>query len=231
MEAKEKKAIFNNKKILRLLYREWYLKIKENLKKGKTLEIGSGFGLAKNYFNCITSEYKQNSYVDFEEDACNLSFEDATLDNIVGIDVLHHLYSIDKFFLESYRTLRTSGKIVLIEPYISPFSYIVRKLFHHEPLRFKNYNISKNPEDSNMALPTILIKTNKLNFDGKFNVIKIEKTDCFAYLFSLGFRKIKIVPDFLAKFLIKIDDFLNKSKLLTNFLTFKVLIVLEKNEN
>jgi len=231
MNAKEKKAIFNNKKILRLLYREWYLKIRKNLKEGKILEIGSGFGLAKNYFDCITSEYKKNNYVDFEEDACNLSFEDAALDNIVGIDVLHHLYSSDKFFSESYRTLRPLGRIVLIEPYISPLSYVVRKLFHHEPLRFKNYNISKNPDDSNMALPTILIREGKINFNGRFNVVKIERIDCFAYLFSLGFRKTKIVPDFSAKALIKLDHLLLKNNFLTNFLAFKVLIALEKNEN
>jgi len=64
MTAREKFTVYNKKPALRYLYKTWYGEIKENLAAGKTLEIGSGFGLAKKYFDCATSEYEKNEFVD-----------------------------------------------------------------------------------------------------------------------------------------------------------------------
>ncbi len=231
MDVDKKLEIYKKKKILQLLYRNWYKKIASQLKEGKTLELGSGFGLAKKYISCETSEYKKNKYVDRQEDACNLSFDDQVLDNIIGVDVLHHFSSWEKFFDECLRTLSKKGRVILVEPYISPFSYLIRKLFHHERIDFKNFNISIDPDDSNMAIPTILINQNKIQEKGKFKILKLEKSDCFAYLFSFGFSRINIVPEFFASYLLKLDRIFMKNKILRNLFAFKILIVLEKNDN
>jgi SAM-dependent methyltransferase len=232
LSIEKQKEILRKKVILFKLYERWYRQIKINLNPGKTLEIGSGPGLSKNFIDCITSDIVKNDYIDREEDACNLSFYENSLDNIMGIDILHHLSSPDKFFQEADRVLKQNGRIILIEPYISLFSYLVRKIFHHENLDLSgSAKISPDPDQSNLALPTILFF--KQNFSqkscfGNFRIIKLEKQDLIAYPLSGGFKNINIIPKCFIDFLMKLDLFLAKSKFLKNLLSYKMIVVLEK---
>jgi len=66
--------------------------------------------------------------------ADNLPFGDASLGALVLFDVLHHLAAPARFFGEAARVLRPGGRIVLCEPYISPLSFVVYRLFHEEPV-------------------------------------------------------------------------------------------------
>ena len=51
------RRIWENKKILRIIYSGWYKKIIKDLKPGKTLEIGSGIGNFKQFNpNIISSD-------------------------------------------------------------------------------------------------------------------------------------------------------------------------------
>ena len=66
-------------------------------------------------------------------DAHNMPFEANSILNIVMIDVLHHLSNPMKFFEEAMRVLEKQGRIIIIEPFPSPFSFIIYKIFHPEP--------------------------------------------------------------------------------------------------
>ena len=48
------------------------------------------------------------------------------------VDVLHHIPNVTLFFNEARRVLRNKGKIVMVEPWNSKWSYIIYKYFHHE---------------------------------------------------------------------------------------------------
>jgi len=193
----------------------------------KNLEIGSGAGLIKKFINCTTSDIVKNEFIDRQEDACNLSFNDLSLDNIIGIDIFHHLNNPDNFFREAARVLRSIGRIVLIEPYISTVSFIARKLFHHEKISFKRLaKLGDNPEEANLASPTILFKKDWQNVN--FKVIEIRYQDVLAYPLSGGFSKMKFAPNFLAPAILQLDKCLSKFGWLNKFFGFKMIIVLEK---
>lgn len=232
LNPQDKKNIFDSKKILQLLYAGWYRQIKEELFKGESLEIGSGFGLAKNFFPCVTSEINKNEFVDRQEDACHLSFEDASLSNIVGIDVLHHLPDFESFMKEANRVLKKGGKIIFVEPYISPISFIFRKLFHHEDLNFREINKSKiDPDDSNLALPTIIFSQQKNKFNEKypqFQIEKIKKQDCLAYPLSLGYKRYSLVPNFLAQQIFSLEKTLTRLPFLSGIFGYKIFLVVKK---
>jgi len=47
LRLKQYKQVWQQKKILRSIYNQWYQKIKNDLIPGKTLELGSGIGSFK----------------------------------------------------------------------------------------------------------------------------------------------------------------------------------------
>ena len=226
--SEKKRQIFNNRRLLREVYKNWYEQIKLNLATGgKILEIGSGVGLTKEFINCITSDIIKNEFINRQEDACNLSFNNFSLDNIIGIDIFHHLNSPDNFLKEAARVLRSGGRIVLVEPYLSPVSLMARKLFHHEKINFTRLaKPGDNPEEANLASPTILFKKDWQSVN--FKIIEIRYQDVLAYPLSGGFSKIKFTPNFLATAIIKLDKYINKLGWLNRLAGFKMIIVLEK---
>lgn len=165
LNVEKKRRIYNKKSVLKKIYQEWYSQIKKYLKNGKTIEIGSGIGVAKKHIDCVTTDIEKNDYIDRKEDACEMTFGDESVNNIIGIDILHHLNDIDAFFSEARRILIPGGRIIFIEPYISKFSFILRKLFHHEDLSFKKTTKTGNdPHESNLALPTVLFEKELSSF-------------------------------------------------------------------
>ena len=61
-----------------------------------------------------------------------LPFADGEVGALVLFDVLHHVATPAAFFAEATRVLRPGGRLLLIEPYISPLSHLVYQLFHPE---------------------------------------------------------------------------------------------------
>src|SRR5262249_40526830 len=62
-------------------------------------------------------------------DAHRLPFGNATFDNIVMFDVLHHLERPHLFFAEVSRVLKTGGRLVSMEPGITPVSHLFYTFF------------------------------------------------------------------------------------------------------
>ena len=87
------KQVWENKKIIRDIYHDWYRKIIKHIKKGKTLEVASGIGNFQEFFfysDVISSDIRKSPWVDKVIDATDISFKDSSFDNIVCIDGLHH---------------------------------------------------------------------------------------------------------------------------------------------
>jgi SAM-dependent methyltransferase len=71
--------------------------------------------------------------VDVILDAQRMPFASHSLKAIVMVDVFHHIPDVSRFFSESQRCLSPGGSIVMIEPWLTPWSRWIYRWFHHEP--------------------------------------------------------------------------------------------------
>ena len=223
--------------MLRLIYQEWYAKINHDLKPGKSLEIGSGIGNFKKFNpGVISSDIVSCEWLDKRIDAHNLPFTRCSLDNIVMIDVLHHLGQPLKFFREANRVLKPRGRVILVEPFPSPLSLVIYKLFHPEPFIFKDDVFSRKsdkklPWESNQAIAYLLffkqVDRFKRLFQNKFKLVKREKFSLLLYPLSGGFENKQLIPDWLLSFFRMIEKSLFPFR---NLLAFRCYLVLQKIE-
>ena len=235
---KRYKKIWQNKKILRDIYTDWYEKIIKDLKKGKTLELGSGTGNFKQFKpDVISSDIVNCDWLDMSFDAHQIPFPKQSLSNIVMIDVLHHLDQPVKFLNQAHRVLKKTGRLIMIEPFPSPFSLLIYKIFHPESFIFKTDLFSptksqlktSQPWQANQATPFLLFfkQTHKFNslFKNKYKIIKKEKFSFLLYPLSGGFENKQLLPNCLFPIIKTIEKLLPPFK---NLLAFKCYLVLEK---
>ncbi|WP_208999398.1 class I SAM-dependent methyltransferase [Roseibium sediminis] len=202
-----RRQIIVEKPFLKSIYQEWYGRILDALPyRDRVLELGSGAGFFKEVLpNAITSEIFPVKGVDVVADACNLRFSDGELDAIVMTDVLHHIPGVDRFFAEASRCLRTGGRIVMIEPWRTPWSEWVYTHLHHEPFEpSAGWDIpATGPlSGANGALPWIVFSRDREEFRRRFpklEIVKIEPIMPISYLVSGGVSLRSLVPKFLYK--------------------------------
>jgi len=232
------KRIWDSKKILRIIYEEYYQKIIDNLSKveGKTVELGAGSGNFKDYLpDVISADIEECEWLDMCFDAHSMPFPDKSLSNIVMIDVLHHLSNPTKFLEEASRVIKPNGRLIMLEPYPSPFSLMIYKRFHPEPFIFdvdyysKSDIQDKDPWDSNQAIPFLLFFKHKNLFEQKFGdqfkIAIIEKLSCILYPASGGFENDALIPDSLIKIFNSFEVLL---KPLRPLMAFRCFVVLER---
>lgn len=232
------KQTWEEKKILRVIYEEWYKKIIGSLSKaeGKTVELGAGSGNFKDYMpEVISADIDKCDWLDMCFDAHDMPFENDSLANIVMIDVLHHLSNPVKFLHEADRVLKKGGRVVMLEPFPSPFSLQIYKRFHPEPFIFdvdyfsKTDVQDKDPWDSNQAIPYLIFFKyadlfNK-NFGDKFKTVEKEKLSFILYPASGGFENNAMIPDSLIKPFQIFEKILTP---LSSLLAFRCYVVIEK---
>ena len=234
------KETWENKKILRVIYEEWYKKIIDSLSRveGRTVELGAGSGNFKEYMpEVISADIDKCDWLDMCFDAHNMPFENDSLANIVMIDVLHHLYNPVQFLNEAHRVLKKEGRVIMLEPFPSPFSLQIYKRFHPEPFIFdvdyfsKTGLQDKDPWDSNQAIPYLLFFKNadkfSDDFEEKFSIVEKEKLSFILYPASGGFENKAMIPDAM------ISPFRILEKALTplsSLLAFRCYVVLEKKD-
>ena len=235
---KKYQKVWKQKKIIQIIYKDWYKKIDKDLQPGKTLEIGSGTGNFKQFNpNIISSDIVPCEWLDKCIDAHQIPFSKNSLANIVMIDVLHHLQDPLRFFQESYRVLKTGGKIILIEPFPSPFSLVVYKFFHPEPFIF-NVNVfsrqksqhNKQPWESNQAIPYLFffkhVDKFKQLFKNKLKLVERQKFSFLLYPLSGGFENKQLIPNWLFPLAKIIEKLLFP---LRGLMAFRCYIILQKN--
>jgi SAM-dependent methyltransferase len=127
------------------------------------LEIGAGAGTSSifltNYDISRTDLIDSNpGLVRAGVDAHNLPEMDETYDSVIGLHTLHHLADPIVALKEMLRVLKPDGKIILIEPYVSAFSYLIYRIFHQEDtsiyLRKNHFDkeSSKDPSTGNQII-------------------------------------------------------------------------------
>ncbi len=232
------KIIWQEKPVLRAIYHDYYQRILKLINQGNTLEIGGGTGNLKDYLpNVISTDILRMPWLDVSCNAEALPFADGSFDNIIAIDVLHHIEIPMNFFKEAQRVLKPGGKIIMLEPAITKISWIFYHFFHPEPVILnsnpflidKPSDPNKEPFDANQAIPELIFGKFYQQFRHCFPKLILQKKkycSLWAYPLSGGFRKWCLIPHNLVKFLLKIEYILEN--ILAKHIGFRILIAIER---
>jgi SAM-dependent methyltransferase len=232
----KRKKIWSSNKVLRRLYRKWFIAITSALKPGNILELGGGSGNLKEFLpNVISSDVLHVPWLDAVLDAHDLPFKSESLDNIVLFDVLHHLNQPGKLFYEADRVLKTKGRIVLMEPYVSLLSFLVYRFLHTEDLTHRvnpfRMNISEKKADAfqgNQAMANLIFEKHRTDFIKHFprlHIVYEDRTAFFIYPLTGGFHGPGFCPMFFFNTLEHAERLL---KPLDRYLAFRLFLVIEK---
>ena len=198
------REIILQKKFLRKIYEKWYsVFISESHKvpPGILLELGSGGGFLKELLpQVITSDIQKIDFCDKCFNAEQMPFKDGEISAIFMINVFHHIPNPASFLSEAQRTLKSGGKIVMIEPANSFWGRWIYQHFHHEPFDPKGgWTIpSTGPlSGANGAMPWIYFERDVELFKSKFPQLQIESIKYHTpllYLVSGGVSRKALVP-------------------------------------
>ena len=230
--------VWQQKPVLRMLYGEWYREIAGWLQPGPTLEVGGGTGNLKAFSpSVVCTDIVNLPWLDAVVDAQQLPFAKDSLANIVLFDVLHHLENVRDFFDEALRVLRPGGRIIIMDPYISVCSWLVYHFLHPEPVDFSQDPLAlgptkpgRKPFDANQAIATILFERSSRRFHELYPSMKKcrhHRLAFFAYPLSGGFEHRSLLPIWMIRHVLTLERFLG---ILSRYLAFRILVVLEKNE-
>lgn len=199
-----RREIIRGKGFLKRLYRFWYKEIAGLVPEGpgRVLEIGSGAGFFSEVFpEAITSEVFPVPGISLLADAQALPFRARSLKAIVMADVFHHLPDCARFLDSAAACLREGGAIIMIEPWVTPFSRLVYGNLHHEPFEpdAQSWTFpSTGPlSGANGALPWMVFQRDREEFARRFPSWRIDflKLDMpFSYLLSGGVSMRSLLP-------------------------------------
>jgi SAM-dependent methyltransferase len=233
----EHRHLWQQKPVLRLLYQDYYERICEKTVPGSTLEIGGGSGNLKEYLpNVISTDIVSTSWLDVSCDAQALPFSNASFDNIIGMDVLHHIERPIRFLREAERSLKPGGRLILVEPAITPVSWVFYHFFHPEPVVFKCSPLDngpldpkRDPFDANQAIPSLLANQYRQAMNQEIpqlTLTSVAYISLWAYPLSGGFRSWCLIPQRFARPLLNFEKKIEK--LLGRLLGFRLFMIWEK---
>jgi len=239
IDSKNRK-IYQNKDLIKIIYNNYYKKIKKNIytsNKKKILELGSGGGNIKKVIqNCITSDQFKNENIDRIENIYKINFKKNSISNIILIDVFHHVQFPNLALKEIHRVLIKNGRIIMMEPAMGLIPRIIYKIFHYEPngfnLKINWSGIPKKIPSSNQyfaaqSMPWRAFFLKELNLKSKYKIKSIRPFSDFAFLLSGGYSYKALYPKFLYSFIKLIDKMLTCISI--KIFSARMLIVLEKN--
>lgn len=230
------RAIWNDKPVLRAIYTNYYERIRAASIVGPTLEIGGGSGNLKEFApGVVTTDITRAPWLDAVCDAQTLPFAEACFANIVLVDVLHHIARPALFFAEAERILVSGGRLIMIEPGITPLSGIFYRLFHDEAVDMSVDPLDttppprKEPFDGNQAIPTLLFRRERARLADTvpgLQLVKQDRLSLFAYPLSGGFRPWSLLPAKFVRPLLAAEHMVMPA--LGPLCAFRILVVMEK---
>ena len=231
------RAAWDGRPLLRAIYAEWFERITQQLSRaeGPTIELGCGIGAYKAFrAETVATDVVATPWTDAVVDAQRLPYPDSSVANLVLIDVLHHLPRPGRFLAEAERALRPGGRVVMVEPYCSPISTPLYRIFHSErtDLRVDPFGereqSDRDPFESNQALPTLIFWRHLERFRAlhpRLEVVRRERFALIAYPLSGGFSGRQLVPHRLLAVLRLAE---RVSRPLAPLAAFRCLVTLEK---
>ena len=231
------RAAWERRPLLRAIYTEWFDRIANQLSRveGPTVELGCGIGAFKEFRpETVATDVIATPWSEAVVDAEELPYPDSSVANLVLIDVLHHLPQPRRFLADAERALRPGGRVVMVEPYCSPISTPLYKVFHFErtdvrsdPFRAEAQS-DRDPFESNQALPTLIFWRHLKRFRAlhpRLEVVRRERFAVVAYPLSGGFTGRQLVPHRVLGILRLAERVLRP---LAPLAAFRCLVTLEK---
>lgn len=237
------RRVWEQKPILRRVYNEEFFARLLSFRKagGISIEVGAGPGLFKQLVpDVLSTDLILCPWLDAIADAQQLPFRDASITNIFGLDMLHHLATPMTLLREAQRILVPGGRFILVEPWITPFSYFIFRFLHQERCDLsetpwqENHSGASNEKlafDGNQAIPYLLFgpkhRRDVLASLPGFKVLALEPFCLFAYLLSGGFSHMSLLPEFLYPAVSTFESV--TSPLWRRIAALRVVLVLEKS--
>ncbi len=204
----QRRAIIRSKPFLEKIYREWYRLIREHIPPGGggVVELGSGAGFIKECIpGVITTDVLDIEGLDWKLPTDGkLPVSDQSLRAIVMTDVLHHINDPRQFLAEAGRVVRPGGAIIMVEPWVTPWSAFVYRNLHPEPFHPEaeewEFPIQGPLSGANGALPWIMFKRDRDRFEAEFPdwiITVVEPIMPFVYLLSGGVSMRSFAPGWL----------------------------------
>lgn len=197
--------ILGRKPFLRSLYEEFYRAFIAAVPRGASgplIELGSGGGFFKRLFPAtIATDVLAVRDLDVRCSALALPFRSGTVQAFFLLNVFHHLGDSARALRELSRCLRAGGRVVMIEPALTPWGRFVWQRFHHEPLDpHASWRLSAHGplSSANIALPWIVFRRDRRRFLREwpeFRIVSQREHTCLLYLLSGGFTFRALVPE------------------------------------
>jgi len=237
-QIEKHRARWYAKPSLRAVYQDYQNRIKRALAAGPVLEIGGGSGNLRDVLPDIVSlDVQWAPWLDVVADAHSLPFAPASFANIVMLDVFHHLSYPTRFLQEAMRVLRPGGRLIMIEPNVSPVSWIFFKLLHEEPVVLNTDPFDPAPRsgpqpyESNQAIPFLMFIRESRRLETavpQLRLLTTERFSLWAYPLSGGFQPWTLLPARLAEPLLRLESKLNRY--LGWLAGFRLMVVAERTE-
>ena len=205
--TRRRRDILTRSPLLKRVYRDWYARIEPAVPPppGRILEIGSGPGFLRDVIpELIRSDILPCGGIDVLMDATRLPFIDDALRAVVMTNVLHHLPDVEAFLRSASRCIRPGGALVMVEPWVTPWSRFVYRRLHHEPFDpgAHSWRVGHGGplSSANGALPWMLFERDRSALERTFPEWRVEHVEPFMpfrYLMTGGFSMRTLAPRWL----------------------------------
>ena len=200
------RAVWAKKPSLRRVYKSYFRSIIELCSGDRPIvELGAGPGFFKACCpEIIATDISPTPWNDAVVDACALPYDDASVGNLVMIDVFHHLENPHRFMEEASRVLKVGGRVIMLEPWTSPVGYLFYRYIHHEGADRhvnprKPFAHEKAAFDGNAALPKMFFARHNQDETptyggGRLRLCSVRPFTAASWLLTGGFRPYGLLP-------------------------------------
>lgn len=226
---------WNERPLLRRIYRDWFALMASRLSDvpGPAVELGAGLARFREVVpDVVETDVEETPWSDLVVDAESLPYADGELANIVMLDVFHHLPKPAAFLEEATRALAPGGRVVMVEPYVSPVSGVAYRL-HHERLELDADGFAEtdatDPLDANLAQSTLAFFRQRDEYARRWPALPVVEEAFFSfalYPLSGGFTRRPFLPAAAYRPLSAAERAV--APLLGRLAAFRCLIVLER---
>lgn len=231
-------TLWKRKPLLQKVYTDLY-RIMESCRSqapGVTVELGSGMGSISEVMpDCLRTDLFRFPWLDLVENAYCLSFKDASISNLLMVDVFHHLRYPGTALNEFLRVLAPGGRLIMMEPGLSALGQIVYGLLHVEPIGHARHISWFAPQTWNRTdmdyyaaqgnATRIFVQNNYANELSSWHIVKTKRIAALAYAASGGYSGPQLYPADAYPFIKSFEKILQHFPML--FAT-RLLVVLEK---